>query len=167
MTRARRLVCVLPELAVEFKQQLDPFHGTVAQGIKVRDFEEFTDISPLEGGRHLLFKARIRDNDDEDEDDGGTWCVLKGFEGDSTGLRKELDALTRLSHPNIIRLLGVCEQQCEGHEVRYFLQLPLQPMNLRQWLTKRPEEEENAQDNRCPPLPRAHCLTLGKGATLA
>ena len=72
------------------------------------------------------------------------WCVLKGFDfGDETRLRRELGMLARLQHPHILTLQGVCRQV--EPRFTYFLQFPLYPQNLRQYLDA-PRDGESKED---------------------
>jgi len=142
MAAARQLLPYLPELVFAFPM-LDPFHGTRAQGLPVREFGDYADVRPLllalgggegVGGRHLMLRAQCP----SDAGAGGepaVLCVLKGFvSGDEKQLGRELDALRRLRHRNVMPLLGLCKQR---EPPRWFLQLPLFPQNLLQWLAAR------------------------------
>ena len=64
-------------------------------------------------GRHVLLKATWTAEEGEKHE-----CVLKGFDNveDDKRLKRELGALSRLRHPNILPLQAVCE----GH-ARYYL----------------------------------------------
>jgi hypothetical protein len=155
MARARALLSHLPELALRFPA-LDPIQlqGTSAQGLQVREMAEYSDVTEVAGaGRHQMLRARrpvglgdsaglsesagtaaaaaaVADGDCTSSD--GEWVVLKGFESSELrALRRELNALSRLRHANIVPLRGVVRQQ---EPLRWFLELPEYPRNLRAWL---------------------------------
>jgi serine/threonine protein kinase len=79
-----------------------------------------------------------------DNDGTAHKCVLKGFGvEDEKRLKRELHALTRLRHPNVVPVLGVCQQR---QPARWFVELPLYPRNLLQWLVARDGVAESKED---------------------
>ena len=149
MARARALLCQLPELGRTFPA-LDPIrlHGTPAQGLPVREMAEYCDVAEVAGaGRHQMLRARRlaeagagaasdgagNGSGGRDAVEGaGEWVVLKSFESSELrALQRELGALSRLRHANIVPLRGVAQQQ---EPLRWFLELPEYPRNLRSWL---------------------------------
>ena len=134
--KARQLLPQLPELTVRFPW-VDPFWGTAAQGVPQRDLCEYDNVTPLQvvnnggldgssgaGERMELLSCSFN----------GRMCVLKGFKSsDESKLRREVVALCRLRHQNIIPLLGVCVRQ---EPATWFLELPLYPCNLGEWFSR-------------------------------
>ena len=158
----RGLLPLLPELAVKFPL-LDPFRGTAAQGLPQRDLSEYTDVRPLAagagrgagGGRHHMLVATCPVDEAKEGEAGSAaaadtaaadppindqMCVLKGFAvEDERRMRRELHALCRLKHPNIMPLRAVCRQR---DPVKRYLELPYYPHNLLEWLQDAAGAEE-------------------------
>jgi hypothetical protein len=78
-------------------------------------------------GRHEMLKAHWVTDDGVQQ-----VCVLKGFDYvDLKRLRREMAVLSRFHHPNLMPLQAVCRRH---DPLRYYLQLPMHPMDLKQAL---------------------------------
>ena len=140
---ARSLLRHLPELICTFPS-LDPFHGVV-QGVPVRDMSMFViSDEPMSTGRHTLIKVYPEQSDKTPqpaESKQSQACVLKVFQWcDEPQIRREIEVLQKLHHPNIVPLLGVCRENTQ-----WSLQFPFFPFNLRLWLQERSTREESAE----------------------
>jgi len=122
--------------------------------------------------RHALIKAKAnsdggeggeegpQEEEEEEGSEGVGWCVLKGFaSGDERRLRRAVGVLAGLQHRHVLPLLGVCKRQRQrggaggeegeqGGQVAdstFFLQLPLLPQNLSEYMRAEAEEEKEAK----------------------
>lgn len=101
----------LPEVMLRFPT-LNPFFGSPAQGMQVRELSDYSEVQPLfadskssqPGNRRILIKAKwVPDDPDQTEVWGSDsnerkestasaptkWCVLKGFDhGDEKRLQR-------------------------------------------------------------------------------
>ena len=123
---------------------LDPFFGSDAQGVPQVDFLVYEDVEPLfadgsGAGRHEMLQAFWLDDTNTKRR-----CVLKGFEhGEEKRLRTELCVLARLRHPNLLQLDAVCKRQ---DPLRYLVQVPWHPFNLKQKLGEPTATAESRQE---------------------
>ena len=169
MAQAHSLAMLLPEVAAQHTS-LHPLFLTAAQHLPVRSLtRDYTDLRLLAEGRHELQVATLAVSDTPPPVDGpqerkqrevkepgagtgaggaaqGQQVVLKKFmmahgKDARKNLRRAAHILSRLQHPNIITLRAIATHHDEKDGAVYYLELPLMPMDLRQWINTQRSKE--------------------------
>lgn len=127
---------LLPELAKDFPE-LSLFHGTSVQHLFVRNFDtDYVDRRKLtKTSTHIMFEARLRV---EGQKVMLTEFVVSGSGADSDvkALRRTLNTLSLLKHPNVVPLEGIACSYKPGGMQNWFVQMPYYPWTLAEWVAK-------------------------------
>eukprot|EP00466_Bigelowiella_natans_P007647 jgi/Bigna1/131665/aug1.15_g6373 len=134
-TQFQRICCKLPEYSLRrYAEELDPLYGTAAKDVAV-----FTDVDYVDdiddpitiAGSHadvkVSAKLRIQENGNRVK------CILKTFDTSHgknfQSFRRAVHVLTRVAHPNIVALQGVCKSDNNTWKV----ELPRYRGTLKTW----------------------------------